>query len=247
MAHRWFAPLLALAFAVLPGSLAAQDFLFGQPSGSVAFRAGYNFARASSELHDFTRQYLTVDKSDFNGIAVAGDLSFWLGSRAEGVLTIGYHGSSADSEFRGFLEDGLPIEQETTTRQLAAVLGGRLYPLPRGRAIGTLAWLPARVSPFLGAGAGIVFHWFRQEGDFVDTLDCDDTGCPIFTSKLESDGWAPVVYAAGGAEIALTSKLALVAEGRYSWAKGELEDDFDGFEDLDLSGLVTTIGLQLRF
>jgi hypothetical protein len=48
--------------------------------------------------------------------------------------------------------------------------------------------------------------------------------------------------------MSLTKNLFLTGEGRYSWAKGDLDlYHFEGFEKMDLSGLQLSVGISARF
>ena len=44
----------------------------------------------------------------------------------------------------------------------------KLYLSAPGERIGTTAWIPARVSPWIGVGGGVMQYRFHQDGDFVD-------------------------------------------------------------------------------
>ena len=94
----------------------------------------------------------------------------------------------------------------------------------------------------MGAGGGIVWYRFEQFGDFVDfeTLD-------IFADNFQSDGTAPTVHLMAGMDISATSNLLITVEGRYGWASGALDEDFVGFDDLDLAGFQATAGIGFRF
>jgi hypothetical protein len=87
-----------------------------------------------------------------------------------------------------------------------------------------------------------VWYRFRQEGEFVDFQTLD-----IFRDQLDSTGWAPAVLGMAGADFALTPRLALTADARYTWARADLGVAFDQFDPIDLSGLAATLGFSIRF
>jgi hypothetical protein len=108
--------------------------------------------------------------------------------------------------------------------------------------VGSLAWIPAKIAPYVGAEAGWIFHDFHQEGEFVDyeTLD-------IFEDHFHNEGTAPTVQALAGLDVSLNNRVMLTTEARYGWGSDELGLDFVGFESLDLSGFQVTAGFTVRF
>jgi hypothetical protein len=111
-----------------------------------------------------------------------------------------------------------------------------------GRSVGRFAWIPTRVVPFVGGGAGPVWYRLRQDGEFVDNETLD-----IFEDQFESKGWSVGGTAFGGADLSLTPRFGLTAEGRYLWAKGPMSRDYSTFNRIDLSGYDASIGLYVRF
>lgn len=246
---RRYLPVLAAAtaaltaLATLPGAASAQGFLFGPPRGAIGFRAGITFARAGSDVFDFMRQQLTVERSDFDAPTLALELSLGRDPQIESFLALAFARSAKGSEFRDYVDqEDLPIEQKTTLAQLSVTAGGRLYLVRRGRQIGTLAWIPARTAPYLGLGLGFVHYRFVQEGDFVDYEDLS-----IFRDRFDSEGWTPTVQALAGLDFRLAAAASLAAEARLVYASAKLDDDFVGFDKIDLSGIQTTLGARWRF
>ncbi len=220
-----------------------EGFLFKRPSIRLGVRGGYQVARAASDLFDFTRQQLTLDRRDFDAASVGGEIAARLSERADLALTVSFARSRASSEFRDWVDqDDLPIVQETSFLRVPVTVDLRFYPWPRGRRVGRFAWIPRSWTPFVGAGGGMVWYTFTQEGDFVDfeTLE-------IFQDTFRSDGRAPTVHLFGGVEYSLSPTLVVTLEGRYGWARGELDRDFVGFDRVDLSGFQATAGLSARF
>ena len=179
----------------------------------------------------------------FTGVSLAGDFNVFLFPRMSLVLSGGYIGSNTESEFRDWVgEDDLPIYQTTEFQRVPLTAGLRLYPLPTGRKIGSYAWIPARVVPYVGGGAGLMWYQFRQSGDFVDNETLD-----IFFDELRSAGWTPTAEGFGGLTVTLSPRWSVVGEGRYTWAQDELSDSFEGFDPIDLAGLSVTVGASYRF
>ena len=98
-----------------------DGFLFKPPSGTVAFRTGFDHASAGSDLFAFTTEQLTVDRGDFSAPTIAGDVSIRLSRRADVMISVAHSQSRTRSEFRDWLDNSrLPIEQTTTFQPSAA-------------------------------------------------------------------------------------------------------------------------------
>ena len=242
--------LLALSAAVLLVGGATSSFaqssgdgyLFHRPDVTLSVRGGYSRAAASSDVFDEVTRNLTLDRGDFSGLAVGGDLAVPIANRVDLVLAGGYSRSNHKSEFRDFVDNNdLPIEQTTTFERIPITANLRINLSEPGRSIGSLAWIPSRVVPYVGAGVGAMHYGFRQKGDFVDF----NTNA-VFPSTLESSGWAFVGQAMAGVDYNFTSKLGLSLDARYLHAKGELDSSFKGYDRIDLSGLTATVGLSVR-
>jgi hypothetical protein len=227
----------------LHAQTAGDGFLFHTPVGSVTLRAGYDHATAGSDLFSFSTEQLTLKRGDFSGPTMGADVALRITPWLDGVLGVAYTGSKAGSEFRHFVDlDNLPIEQTTRFVRVPATIGLRAYLLPRGRTIGRFAWVPSRVAPYVGAGAGALWYRFRQTGDFIDAGTL-----AVFNDEFTSSGVSPTAHAHGGLEISLAPMVALTVDGRYTWARAELGDDFARFHRIDLSGFATTAGISIRF
>lgn len=238
--------LLAGLVVVQPASAQGDPgFLFGSPRGSLALKVGYSVPRADSELFHFTRDELTVEKSDFNGVSIAGELGIRISERLDFTAALGYAASRTRSEFRDWVDESdLPIEQTTHFDMVPLTFGVKAYLNERGRRVGSLAWVPdsQKVNPYVGAAAGVTWYRFEQFGDFIDfeTLD-------IFPDNFFSDGSAPTVHVLGGLDVTLSPRLFFTGEARYGWAKAPLDRDFVGFDDLDLAGFQASAGIGFRF
>lgn len=223
--------------------IAGDGFLFKQPAGSLTLRGGLARADAASDIFAFTTRELTLDRGDFNGPAIAAEIAVRLSNRFDFTLGAGFSLAKASSEFRDWVDtDDQPIEQTTKFQRVPLTAGLKAYLTPRGRTIGSFAWLPARWAPYVGAGAGIVWYRFSQKGEFVDYQSLD-----IFPDHFRSDGWTPVGHLLAGFDISLNPRWALNVEGRYARARKALGSDFDDFQPIDLSGLTTSVGIQYSF
>ena len=214
----------------------------------MTLRGGFDRALAGSDIFQFMTDTLTLSKGDFSGFTFGGDLGFSVTPRVDVSFGAGYVRSKKVSEFREYVgSDDLPINQTTTFSRLPLTATVKAYLTPRGRSIGTLAWIPNRISPYVGAGGGALRYELVQEGEFVDSADDGSGNFAIFYDHYRSAGWTPTAHALLGAEFALTPRLGFSTEGRYGWAKSDLSGDFVGFEPIDLSGFSATMGLTVRF
>ncbi len=247
MKYRFRQSSMAAVLVVIGGAwaaeaLAAQDFLFGRPSITLGARIGYAIPRADSDIFDFTREELTVEKRDFNAVALGADLGIRLSDRIDLALGLGYENSQIDSESREFIgTDDLPILQTTDFRRVPFTVGLKAYLTERGRRISDLAWIPGKFAPFVGGGAGFVWYEFEQDGEFVDyeTLD-------IFYDYFSSSNGSLLGYVTAGFDYSLGLRWILTAEARYSWASADMGQSFIGFDKIDLNGLRAAFGFSVR-
>lgn len=247
LAPRWTgAALLALCLAVVAGApLQAQSgdgYLLGRPSGSFTLRGGYSHATAGSDLYDEVTRNLTLKKSDFSGVSLGAEFAIVASGPLDLALDAGFMRTNTPSHYRNFVDNNnAEIAQTTQLTRVPLAIDAKYYLAPRGRSIGRFAWIPNAVTPFVGAGAGLMWYRFRQGGDFVDSK----TG-NVFSDTYVSDGFTPMAQGMVGAEVTLTPRLALTGDARYLWARSTLGSDFQGFQPLDLSGVALSLGLTVR-
>lgn len=227
----------------LPPPSRSPDFYFDEPLGSVGIRGGWVFARAGSDIFSFLTSQLTLDRGDFRASGFAADLAIALTPRVDVVGGLELARSASGSEYRDFVDDNrLPIEQ-TTSLSTVNLTGTLRYALvPRGQAVGRLAWVPRRVVPYVGAGGGAIWYKLTQTGDFVDFVDL-----AVFSDSFDSRGWSPSAHAVAGVDLQLYRRLFATVEARYVRASATLGQDFIDFEPIDLSGLRTSAGINFRF
>jgi hypothetical protein len=219
------------------------DFLFGRPDVSLGIRGDWVFSRGGSDWYDFVTDQFTIDDGAFNAPGITFELGFSVTPKIDVVGGIDFSSTSTSSEYRDLVDNNrLPITQ-TTELWGTRISGSLKYALvPRGRDVGSLAWVPNTVVPYVGAGGGA--HWFRlrQQGDFVDYQDLS-----IFTDVFRSSGWSPSAHVFGGADIRVYRRLYLTVEARYEWASGDLGADWIDFDPIDLSGLRVGTGINVVF
>ena len=223
-----------------------NGFLFGRPAGSFTLRGGYAVANAKSGVFEDAISQLTIDKRDFGAWTWGGDISYSATPRFDIVLDGEVSSSSHNSEFRDFVDNNdEPIEQETKFRRVPVTIGLKYYVTERGRAVSQFAYIPNRYAPYVGVGAGAMYYKFEQSGDFIDFASPIQE---IFPAEIEDSGWTPMAHGMAGIDYTLGPWIALVLEGRYQWAKAELDPDvFEGYDKIDLSGFTGTVGFKVRF
>jgi hypothetical protein len=245
---RTFSSTAALAIALaLPATVIAQDtgkgFLFGTPSGSVTIRTGWAGASANSQLFKFTTDNLTLNRGDFSSPELGIDLAFATPGNSQIVISGDLSGMDKRSWFRNLIDNNdQNIEQVTQFRRLPVTATFKKYLNSTGQSIGKFAWIPTRAAAYVGAGGGIQYYRFKQMGDFVDAETMN-----VYPDTYNSDGWTGEGHVLAGFDYTLNPRFAITTEGKYSWSKGRLSDDFSGFDRIDLSGFATTIGLTIRY
>ena len=219
------------------------DFLFDQPRYTIGLRFGYAVPRASSDVFDFTREQLTIEKRDFEATALGVEFAVRAHDRIDVAAVLQFSESEKRSEFREFVgTDELPIEQTIRMSRAPLTASLKAYIVDRGRSIGRFVWIPSTFAPYMGAGGGAVWYAFEQDGEFVDfeTLD-------IFQDSFRSESVTATWHVLGGFEVAVGPRFVALAEGRYSWASASLGSDFVGFDEIDLAGFQATVGVAVRF
>ena len=221
---------------------AGDGFLFRVPQGSWGFRAGFDHAMARGDIFDEFTKELTLRRSDFSSVTLGTNVAIRVAFRNDLVFDLGYASVSRGSEYRDWIDNNnQPITQTTSLRRIPLTIGLRHYLGPRGRAIGRFAWIPAAQTPYLGLGAGVMYYRFRQTGDFVNLSTQN-----VAYDELQSNAWTPVVHALAGMDFRLGRFFLLNGELRYTWARGPMHNDYQGYNKIDLSGLSATAGFSIR-
>jgi hypothetical protein len=236
--------IVLVSLLLAPVAVAAQDgFLFRSPTVALTLRGGPTLFSTSGDVFDQMRRDLTLERHDFRGPAVGLDVTIALAPRFDLVLGGGFAQARRRSELRDWVDqDEGAIEQATTLRTTPITGTVRYLLADRGRAIGTMAWIPRRTIPYVGAGGGVVIYRLEQDGDFVDFRDYG-----IFTATLESSGSAPLLHALAGMDQWFTPRLGMSAEVRYSYARANPSQAFRDFYTVDLGGVQATLGFSVRW
>ena len=187
---------------------------------------------------------MTIEKSAFNAPGVEFEFGFSVTPRLDVTVDVDTAFSSADSEYRDYVDNsGQPIEQTTSLRRIG-FFGTREVRVDAARA----ASQPLRVGADGGgartsAGAAASRSTTSsRSGDFVDFADLS-----VFSDTFQAEGWAPTAHALGGVDIRVYRHLYVNLEARYVWSSGDLGDDFVDFEPIDLSGARIGGGIRVVF
>jgi hypothetical protein len=247
-------PVLAvLAVGMTAPTLASAQsgpgFLFKRPVLSFGIRAGYSVPRAGGDLFDSTLDEFipsgadTLSSLSFDSPYLGGEIAVRPGERWDVAIGFGWSRSRTMSEYRRWVDSSDdPIEQETTFQVVTGTVGAKYYFQDRGRSVGTLAWVPNRVTPYIGTGIGIASYEFRQEGDFIDA-----TTFEVLPDFLESTQEGVIWYASAGADLLFANHAVLTGEVRYALSNASVEGSYAGFGDMDLGGLQLMVGMGLQF
>lgn len=239
----------AVALAALaPTTASAQasrDYLLGKPKATLTLRIGAARPNASNGVFAFADSLLTLDPNKYAGVSFGADIGVPLTQRLELQLSASSASRRVQSEYRDFVDNNdLPIEQSTRLNRAPVSIGVRYNLTPAGRSVSRLAWVPAKLVPYVAAGGGAMYYRFQQQGDFIDFLSQNQD---VFSAKLEAKGWAPLLYGATGLTWSVRPAVALNTELRYDHSRAPLKGDYTGFDKTALSGLGLSTGLQFRF
>lgn len=246
------AGVVAAGVLAAPAALEGQGgdgFLFREPRVGVGLRLGYGaplgprLAGGDTDIFGFTQELLTINEGDHDAFAFGGEVSLRLSSRVDLVLDFSNEQSEIVSEFRDWVDqDDLPIQQTTTFIRRPLNLSARYFFWDRGRTVSQFAWVPRNWVPYVGAGAGVTWYKFEQDGEFVDFETFE-----IFADRLNSKGRGFTGQLLAGLQYTIVPNFVLTGEGRYRFGSGEMDGQFVGFDDINLSGLQFTVGLGARF
>ncbi len=207
-------------------------------AGSLDLRIGGFIPRAESNLFvDDAELYQhdgrALETSDWRGIAGGLQFNKPVGDLVELGFSVDFYQRRLETSYRDFVtSSGREIFQSLQFSTVPVGVQVRIGPTKRGQ-----------LSPYLAAGADLIFYKYEEFGDFIDF---EDQAQPIIEDSFISEGVAPGFHVAGGVRVPVGDDFSIVAEGRYQWAKDDMPDDFSGNE-IDLTGASVTLGVNLRF
>lgn len=172
---------------------------------------------------------------DFLGGEAHGEWNIGIGDHLEATFGGAFYAATAHSVYRDYTNsDGTEIEQRLHLRTVPLTAGIRFLPINK----------PGRFQPYVGAGVAFIPWKYTEDGDWIDFSDFS-----VFSQTYPSSGTAVGPFVMGGIKAPLNGDIyAFTVELRYTAAKGNLDptQQFAG-SVIDLSGLSTRFGLQIRF
>jgi hypothetical protein len=227
----------------LPPPISTPDFLFGAPRGWLSLRGAILFRRAGGDLFSFVNDQLTIDRSDLRAAGFATDVGAVLSQTIDLVIGFDTTRRETGSEYRRFVaSNSQPITQFTRLDEFTMSAGLRYSPVGRGQSISRYAFIPRRLVPYAGAGLTTARYEFSQRGQFVDFADLS-----VFTDRFSSNGWSVGPYVNGGVDVQVWKRLFITFDGRYTWLHAGLDEDFSGFDGIDLAGFRGGTGISIVF
>jgi hypothetical protein len=230
------APLLTLglAMAAPPGQ-----------EGGFNFRFGGFFPSGSSEFWRTNEAAFTLDHSDFNGPTGGVGYTASINNYFEFDVNADFYYGSSRSADRTFVDqDGFPILHDSRLGIYPVTVGFRVLPAGRyGRRGAEGRHYVRRPVPYIGAGIGMAYWQYEEEGDFVAS---DNS---IFYDRLTDSGLEFEKHAMLGIEFPVAPEWNITLEVRQSWAEATPSGAFTVVNPgaLDLGGTSLFVGGSLRF
>ncbi len=230
-----FMILATLAAVSVASPVRAQGNWQPGDFGSLRFRVGFVEPRADSAYWDEVFTVFTGSPSDFGDLGFGVDY-LWRTSIHSGLLFgTGFYGGSATQAYRDYVDaDGYDIAHTTSldTWDLSMTYTYRF---------GGRDWT---VTPYVGIGGGFVNWELRESGYFIDF---GVPSWPIVWADYRASGWTWQAIGLAGVDIPMSFRWSVFAEGRYEFSNAELDQDFSGFGELDLSGFEIALGFSWNF
>jgi len=254
--------VIAVGLLLLVPSLAFSD--------SISLRLGYYFPKAvtNSYLNAHPDSLWTIEfdqmsflPKDYRGGTVGIGYDHFLSKNVSLALNVDAYNKSNVGYYRDWvvntLTDGdfaFPYEFYEggdivhSFRVSITPVELSLKFLPLGRR--------ARIIPYVGGGASMVFYGIRMFGDMVNFSDPwiytdaelgDVDIYPVEPVLSRDSGTAFGWHAFGGIQFPIGYRATIEAEARYRSAKGRLNGLFEGFDDFELGGLALTAGISYWF
>ncbi len=217
-----------LLLAVTP-AWAQQRRGFYERDGAFRVHLGAFQPEGDSEYWDSVEEDFTGDIDDLENVSFGLDYLLPFNRHFSLMFSgTGYAGDTTQS-YRGFVDNfGDRIRHDTTLAIASATVGVVVHPFGSD----------APVSPYIGAGGGSYFWTLEEDGDFIDNND------DVFFATFEDDGVAFGYYYLVGLEAPITRSMSIFGEARWTQADDDLSDDFESFENIDLSGRTFLVGLS---
>jgi outer membrane protein W len=240
--RRFLAPAaIAAATMLSAGASAAPP---GQ-DGAFNFRSGFFFPAGSGDFWKANEAAFTLDKSDFNGLTGGVGYTASITNYFEFDANADFYAASQRSADRQFTDQfGNPILHDTRLSIFPVTVGFRVLPAGRYTRRGAEGkHYVRRPVPYFGAGIGIAYWQYEEEGDFVAS------DLSIVYTRLKSSGLEFEKHANVGIEFPVAPDWNITFEIRRSWAEATPGASFATVNPgtLDLGGVSLFLGASWRF
>lgn len=226
------------AIWMLAGLLVASAPAWAQHRGTYerdgAFRlhVGDFQPEGDSEYWDDKFKDFTGGIDDFENVSFGADYLLSL-NRNLGLLFSGnYYQGDRTQAYRDFVDNFGDDIRHDTTLEVTSLTAGLHF---------SFLGPDAPIIPYVGAGGGLYVWRLEEDGDFIDFGSVNDT---IFSASLKSEGEAFGYYGLVGLEAPITNRISVFGEARWTRVDDELDGDFEGFGDIDLSGREFLAGIS---
>ena len=230
--------ILALALGVTaPGWAAAAPHSRGHWGEEQAFRlqlGGFDLRGESDYWFDKEIDF-SGEAEDLNDVIGGIEYLRFLGNRLGFVASGSFFAGTTDQFYVDFVDDlGSDIFHTTELDVASFNLGLLVHLVRRDRAI----------VPYVGVGGGFYSWRLSEHGDFIDfTLAAPE----VFFDTFEEEGSTLGYYWQAGLEVPLARNLSVYGDARWVRAEDDLEKDFAGLGELDLSGQTLSAGFAWSF
>ncbi|MGD8537617.1 MAG: hypothetical protein PVI66_02740 [Candidatus Aminicenantes bacterium] len=232
-------------------------------SDLVTFKVGYFFPRADSDLWELEFEQMTFQKGDFQDSVFCFTYEYFLSNQISLSLSLdGYSEKKVGNylEYVGYFDQdegqlyafdygqGSSIAHVFTVSMTPLQASIKLTPLGRR----------ASVIPYLGGGVGAYIWTVRMQGDTIDfsdpvefyDQDLDEVviGYPVYPTDIRVESkFSFGFHGFVGVMVPVANRISIEGEFKFNYASGNLDPDFQGFENFDLSGYQVTVGINYWF
>lgn len=236
------------AAAIVAASVLAPAQAAAAPAateGAFTFRFGGFFPSGGGSFWDANEAAFTLDHSDFNGAIGGVGYTASINNYIEIGGNIDFYASSVFSSDRYYTDQyGYPINHDSRLAETPLTVDFKVLPAGRFTRRGPDGrQYVRRPVPYLGAGIGMEYWQYEEQGDFVAT------DLSIVYTRLVDSGLAFETHVLAGIEFPVSPRWNITLEGRYSWADASVGGSFQGVNtgQLDLGGASVFVGGALRF
>ena len=235
------------AAGIAVATLLSSAVFAGPPGqdGGLNFRAGGFFPAGSSDFWDVNEAAFTQDKSDFNGLIGGVGYTAAITNYFEFDVNADFYSASARSADRNFTDqNGFAILHDARLSILPVTVGFRVLPAGRfGKRGAEGQRLVRRPVPYIGAGVGMAYWQYEEEGDFVAS------DLSIVYDRIKDTGLEFEKHVQVGIEFPIAPDWNFGFEIRRSWAEATPSGGFAVVNPgkLDLGGVGVFFGASMRF